>query len=217
MDGKLGALIRREIAKTQAIMALESMWDNGFRQITNSSRPIAQASDLQGIKLRVPLAPLYTSMFAALGASPTSLGIAELYTSLQTKLADGEENPLPIIDLYKFYEVQKYCSLTNHMWDGFWMLANQRSWNRIPADLQPVVSRHLNDAAKLMRTDVVQLNEGVLDRLSKTDLSINKVGSADSFRTVLTKAGFYSTWHKTYGEEAWSALEEYCRAIVLTR
>ena len=130
MDGQLGSVIRREIAKA-GIFAFEAMWDNGFRQITNSARPIEQPGDLKGMKLRVPLAPLYTSMFSAFGASPTGLSIAELYTSLQTKLVDGQENPLPIIDLYKFYEVQKFCSLTNHMWDGWWVLGNQRSWARL--------------------------------------------------------------------------------------
>jgi TRAP-type transport system periplasmic protein len=207
LDGKLGELIRGEIAKTNAIIAMDAMWDNGFRQITNSVRPITQPADLKGIKLRVPLAQMYTSMFAALGAAPTAISIAELYTSLQTKLVDGQENPLVIIDLFKFYEVQKYCSVTNHMWDGWWVLANRRSWDRMPPDVRKVVAEHLNKAALAMRGDVAKLNAGVTDSLIKTGLLINTLSDTSAFRRVLSEAGFYATWRKTYGADAWSTLE----------
>jgi len=207
LDGKLGEFIRGEIAKTNSIIALDAMWDNGFRQITNSVRPIETPADLKGIKLRVPIAPMYTSMFAALGAAPTGLSIAELYTSLQTKLVDGQENPLVIIDLYKFYEVQKYCSLTNHMWDGWWILVNQRSWERMPPELRNTVAGHLNEAARAMRADVAKLNDGVTERLTKHGLAINKIADTSVFRQALRESGFYSKWRETYGAEAWSALE----------
>ena len=147
IDGALGAYLRGEIAKTGTIMALDKMWDNGFRQITNSSHPITKPDDLSGMKLRVPLAPLYVSTFKALGASPTGLSVTELYTALQSKLVDGQENPLAVIDLYKYYEVQKYCSVTNHIWDGWWLIANQSSWNRISEESRAIAARHLEQAA----------------------------------------------------------------------
>jgi TRAP-type transport system periplasmic protein len=207
MDGKLGAFIREEIAKTNAVLALEAMWDNGFRQITNNTRPIERPDDLKGIKLRVPQSAMYTSMFAALGAAPAALSVAELYTALQTKLVDGQENPLLIIDLYKYYEVQKYCSLSNHMWDGFWILANKRSWERMPPDMRQIVADRLNGAARAMRTDVIELNKGVTERLQKTGLAINPVADRAAFRKALSEAGFYATWRKSYGADAWSVLE----------
>ena len=207
MDGKLGAFIREEIAKTGAVLALEAMWDNGFRQITNNTRPIERPDDLKGIKLRVPQAAMYTSIFAAMGASPAALSVAELYTALQTKLVDGQENPLLIIDLYKYYEVQKYCSLSNHMWDGFWILANKRAWERIPADMRQIVADRLNGAARAMRTDVLDMNKGVSERLEKTGLAINPVADRPAFRKALSDAGFYATWRKSYGADAWSVLE----------
>ncbi|WP_435336195.1 TRAP transporter substrate-binding protein, partial [Klebsiella pneumoniae] len=113
-------------------LAMERIWDNGFRQITSSTRPIAGPADLQGFKIRVPVSPLWTSMFKALDSAPASINFAEVYSSLQTKIVDGQENPLAIISTAKLYEVQKYCSLTNHMWDGFWFLANRRAWERLP-------------------------------------------------------------------------------------
>ncbi len=207
VDGKLGALIRGEIAKTGAIIALDKMWDNGFRQVTNSVRPINEPADLKGIKLRVPLAQLYTSMFSALGAAPTGLSVAELYTSLQSKLVDGQENPLPIIDLYKYYEVQKFCSLTSHMWDGWWLLANQRSWNRIPEDMREIARKHLNEAASKMRADIAGLNKGAEERIKSKGMVVNNIKDSAQFRTVLREAGFYEMWRKTYGQDAWAALE----------
>lgn len=207
MDGALGAIIRGEIAKTKTIFAQEAMWDNGFRQITNSREPIEKPDNLKGLKLRVPIAKLYTSMFEALGAAPTAISIAELYTSLQTKLVDGQENPLPIIDFFKFYEVQKFCSVSNHMWDGWWILTNKRSWDRMPADIQPLVTTYLNEAAKNMRADLVKINGSVTDRLKERGLRINTITEQAPFREALRKGGFYAEWRKTYGDEAWLALE----------
>ena len=146
MDGKLGAFVRAEIAK-RGLVAMERIWDNGFRQTTTSTKPVATPADLRGMKLRVPVSPLWTSMFAALGAAPASINFSEVYSALQTRVVDGQENPLAIIDTAKLYEVQRFCSLTNHMWDGFWFLANRRAFERLPGDAQEVVSREVNRAA----------------------------------------------------------------------
>lgn len=207
MDGRLGQLIRQEIAKTRTIFAQNAMWDNGFRQITNSRRPIVSPDDLRGLKLRVPIAKLYTSMFEALGAAPTALSIAELYTSLQTKLVDGQENPLAIIDFYKFYEVQKFCSISNHMWDGWWVLTNRRSWEKLPSDLQKIVAGALDEAAVAMRVDLAKIGDGLVDRLKSRGLTINTIDDLSGFRDMLQKSGFYGDWRKQYGEELWLALE----------
>ena len=111
---------------------MEKIWDNGFRQTTTSTKPIVTPGRLRGMKLRVPPSPLWTSMFKAFDAAPASINFNEVYSALQTKIVDGQENPLAIISTAKLYEVQKYCSLTNHMWDGFWFLANQRAWEALP-------------------------------------------------------------------------------------
>ena len=117
-------------------MPFETVWDNGFRQITTSTKPIQTPEDLKNFKIRVPVVPLWVAMFKSLGAAPVSLPLSEAYLALQTKVADGQENPLPLIDSAKFYEVQKYCSLTNHAWDGFWFVASGRIWKGVPAEVQ---------------------------------------------------------------------------------
>ncbi|MBV8093078.1 MAG: TRAP transporter substrate-binding protein, partial [Acetobacteraceae bacterium] len=109
MDGALGNAIRRAIEKTN-LHPFEAAWDNGFREITSSTRPINRPEDLKGFKIRVPVVPLWVSMFRSLGASPVSIPLSEAYSALQTKVADGQENPLVLIDLAQFYEVQTYCS-----------------------------------------------------------------------------------------------------------
>ena len=104
---------------------MERIWDLGFRQITNSVKPIKTAADLDGMKLRVPGAPALVSLFKGLGTHPVSMQFGEVYTSLQTKVVDGQENPMSIIDAGKFHEVQKFCSITNHVWDGHWITVNR--------------------------------------------------------------------------------------------
>ena len=135
MDGDLGAYVRQQIAKAN-LVAMDKIWDNGFRQTTSSTKPINTPDDLRGFKIRVPVSPLWTSMYKAFEAAPTSINFNEIYTALQTKVVDGQENPLAIISTAKLNEVQKYCSLTNHMWDGFWFLANRRAWERLPQDVR---------------------------------------------------------------------------------
>jgi len=205
MDGELGAHIRQQIAKAN-ILAMDRIWDNGFRQITSSSKPIAAPADLKGFKVRVPVSPLWTSMFKALEAAPTSINFAEVYSALQTKIVDGQENPLAIISTAKLYEVQKYCSMSNHMWDGFWFLANKRAWDRLPPDLQVIVARHVNAAALKERTDVAELNTGLQKELAAKGMQINQPDPA-AFRDQLRKAGFYAEWKAKYGDEAWALLE----------
>ena len=107
MDGELGAFVRAAIAKA-GLYAFDKMWDNGYRQITSSTHPINTPDDLKGFKIRVPVSPLWTSMFKAFGASPTSINFSEVYSALQTKIVEGQENPLSLIQIAKLYEVQKY-------------------------------------------------------------------------------------------------------------
>ena len=207
IDGELGAYVRAAIAKAN-LHAFEKIWDNGFRQITSSTRPIATPADLKGFKIRVPVSPLWTSMFKAFDAAPASINFSEVYSALQTKIVEGEENPLAIIQTAKLYEVQKFCSQTNHMWDGFWLLANGRMWEKLPADLKAIVTKHMNAAAMAERDDVRRLNNSVEVELKVKGMTFNAV-NADAFRAVLAKAGFYADWKAKYGPEAWGLLERY--------
>src|SRR5205085_160421 len=98
---------------------IEKSWDHGFREITSRTKRIDKPEDLKGFKIRLPVSPHFIALFKHLGASPTAINFGEVYSALQTGVVDGQENPLVLIDTAKLYEVQKYCSITNHIWSGF--------------------------------------------------------------------------------------------------
>ena len=205
MDGALGAVVRGEVAK-RGLYAFARQWDNGYRQITSSTKPIRTPEDLAGFKIRVPPSPLWTSMFKAFGAAPVTINFSETYSALQTRIADGQENPLAIIETAKLYEVQKYLSVTNHMWDGFWFLANRRAWEALPAPLREIVEREINASALAEREDVARLNATLEAALKARGLEFVPT-DASAFRAALKKAGFYAEWRDKFGQEAWGALE----------
>lgn len=211
MDGSLGSFIRTAIGKS-GLYAFAAMWDNGYRQITSSTHPIHAPDDLKGFKIRVPVSPLWTSMFKAFGAAPASININEAYSAMQTRIVEGQENPLALIDLYKFYEVQKFVSVTNHMWDGFWTLANGRAWAALPKDLQEIVERNLNEAARQERADVATLNASLQGALTQKGMAFNTT-DPQIFRAALRGAGFYAEWKQKYGTEAWAVLEAQVGAL----
>ena len=153
LDGDVGALVRVDIEKV-GLHPMTKMWDDGFRQMTTSTKPINTPADLHGFKMRVPPSPISLSLFQDLGAAPMTINAAEMYTGLQTHLVDGQENPLGNIETNKLYQVQKYCSLTNHMWVGYWMLVNGPAWKAMPATLQDAVAEAPSMPRPAERADV---------------------------------------------------------------
>jgi tripartite ATP-independent transporter DctP family solute receptor len=213
MDGELGAHVRKQIAASSTLFAFDKIWDNGYRQITTSTKPIANPDDLKGLKIRIPPSPFWVSMFKAFEASPLTINFAEVYSALQTKVADAQENPLAIIATAKLNEVQKYCSVTNHMWDGFWFLGNKKSFDRLPQDLKDIVTRNINAAGMKERDDVKALTDGLVADLKGKGMAFNNT-DAELFRNKLRAAGFYAEWHKKFGEEAWKVLEKYTGKLI---
>lgn len=207
MDGKLGALIRARIEQS-GLHAIDKIFDIGFREVTSSTHPITGPDSFAGFKVRIPPSQLGVSMFKALGASPLTLNFAEAYTALQTHVADGQENPLSIVDTAKFYEIQKYVSMTNHMWDGYWMLCNGRAWKELPGDIQRIVTQELNAAAEQDRADIAALDSSLRTKLESRGMAFN-TPEVEPFRQTLRRAGFYDQWRKTFGDDAWSVIESY--------
>jgi tripartite ATP-independent transporter DctP family solute receptor len=211
MDGDLGKYMRSEFEGANLVV-MSRMWDSGYRHVTTSTKPIVTPADLVGFKIRVPASPTWTLLFAALGSAPTSLDLSELYSALQTKIVDGEENPLPLISTSKLYEVQKYCSLTGHIWDGLWILANRRSWSKLPKDLQELVEDQLNQAGLQQRQDLVEADKSVQVELEKAGLVLNKP-EIEPFRQKLREAGYYAAMKGRYKPEAWEILTRYTGPI----
>jgi tripartite ATP-independent transporter DctP family solute receptor len=206
MDGQLGDHIRSEIAKTP-IFTVSKIWDNGFRHVTSSTREIRSPADLKGFKLRVPPAPPLTSLFKALDAAPTPINFNEVYTSLQTKVVEGQENPLAIIATTRLYEVQKTCSLTAHVWDGYWVLGNKRAFAKLPADAQAIITRELDKSAGDQRADIAKLSDTLKADLKAKGITFIDV-QQDDFRKALASTNFYAEWKQKYGPTAWDLMEK---------
>lgn len=204
MDGALGKHVMGAIEKS-GLIAFERMWDNGFRQTLSATQAVKSPADLKGFKIRVPPSPLWTAMFKDLGASPVTIPWGETYTALQTKVADGLENPLAGIYFAKMHEVGKFISSTNHMWDGFWFLANRKSFQALPASAQDIIRQTVNAAALKEREDSERLNRELQANLAKSVEFVNVDPAA--FRKRLQESGFYAEWKKRMGDEAWGLLE----------
>lgn len=206
MDGKLGQYVRSQIEKV-GLLTMSRPWDNGFRQITTSSKAINGPDDLKGLKLRVPAAPMLSTLFTALGASPTPINFNEVYSSLQTKLVEGQENPLAIISTARLYEVQKFCCQSNHVWDAYWILGNRKAVDRLPKDIQEIVFREFDRAALDERADIAALSTSL-----RNDLQAKGVQFTDpdkkAFKAALAKTSFYKDWRGKFGNDAWALLEE---------
>jgi tripartite ATP-independent transporter DctP family solute receptor len=212
MDGDLGKVIRDDIAAKGGVVCLERIWENGFRDITTSTKPIHVAADLAGLKIRVSPGKIRIDTFQSLGASPTPIALSELYTSLQTHVVDAQENPLILINQQKFFEVQKYVSLSEHIWSGYWSLVNQDVWNKMGPGIQAIVSKEMGAATLAARNDMTNLNSAVQDQLTRLGMKFNPVDK-QSFKQKLSDAKYYDRWKVEFGAPAWTALEKYANKL----
>lgn len=206
IDGDLGAYLAKEMASKGIYAVPRACFENGFRQITCSVRPIQTAKDLNGIKMRTPDTPVYVECWKALGATPVVFNFDKIYEVLKTHEADAQDNPLNVAELLKLYEVQKYISLTNHIWSGFNLIANLKMWQGLPADVQRIIERNAEKYVKLQRDDTDKMNHDLPPRLTQRGMVINQPDAA-SFRARL--GGYYARWKDTIGSKAWALLESH--------
>ena len=212
MDGDLGKLLR-DVVGGMGLHCMAATYDHGFRHVTTRTKPIVTPADLQGFKIRLPVAPFLISLFRHLGAAPTALNFSEVYSALQTGVMDGQENPLVLIDTAKLYEVQKYCGLTGHVWAGFHVAFNMGAWQKLPADLQELCNHHFVAEAMMQRGDFFKMTEDERTNLTGKGMIFNKP-DPDLFRKALSKSGYYPDIRKTSGDKAWAVLEKYAGPLV---
>jgi TRAP-type transport system periplasmic protein len=205
LDGKVGEIVRADIEKT-GVHAMRRIWDEGFREITSSAKPVRTPEDLHGFKMRVPPSPISLSLFQSLGASAVTINAAELYTALQTHVVDGQENPLGNIQTMKLAQVQKYCTLSNHMWVGYWLLVNGPFWTGLPEEHRKIIADTF-DAQALEQRVANQKLDGSLEEVLKGQGMEFITPDTSAFQAVLTKSGFYKTWRAKFSAPLWSALE----------
>lgn len=210
-DGDFGDHMR-ELISSIGVTTFKTTWDLGFRQITSNVKPIESVDDLAGLKIRLPPNPVSNSMFSQLGAAPVTIPLKELYTALQTHLADAQENSLVSIEAAKVYEVQKYCSVTNHIWNGLWIFGSTQNIDALPDDLKEILFKRMNEAGMNQRAEMAALAASLTSKFEADGMVFN-YPKQDSFKDKLRSTGFYVDWKEKIGPETWSLLEKYTGPI----
>ena len=146
LDGKLGDYIDREIAAKGIVPLTPKACIIGKRAISNNTRAVTVAGDIAGLEARVPPSRIGVDHVRGLGATPVSISFAETYTALQTRLVDGTELPPAVVDAGRLYEVQRYLSITNHGWGGWYLISNPDAWKALLLDVQRIVTRLASEA-----------------------------------------------------------------------
>lgn len=142
------------------------VWENGFRHITNNVRPVVKPEDLKGIKLRVPGGVWRVKMFKAYGANPSPMPFAEVYSALQSGVMDAQENPFPQIWSAKFQEVQKYLSLTGHVYTPAYVVVGEDFWQKLPTDVQTTIAKITWEMGDVARSEGERLDRELMSKLA---------------------------------------------------
>ena len=150
-----------------------AVWENGYRHITNSKRPINTPDDLKGIKLRVPEGKWRVKMFQAYGANPAPMKFSEVFTALQTGVMDGQENPFTQIYSAKFQEVQKYLSLTGHVYTPAYVTVGARKWESLPADVRKILEDTAKETQAWVYEQAAKDDEDLLGKIKAAGVAVN--------------------------------------------
>ncbi len=173
LDGPVGKKLMDKLPE-KGLVGLGFM-EQGYRSITNSKRPITKLEDIQGLKIRTILNPLYLDMLNALGANAVPMPFPELYSALETKAVDGQENPYATAEASRLYEVQKYFSNTRHIYNSQMMLVSKKFWDQLSADEKKILQDASNEASVYQRKVAREMNEKSRQNLIKNGMLINDV------------------------------------------
>lgn len=180
LDGPVGRKLMQKL-ESRGLVGL-AYWENGFRNTTTSRRPIQKLEDFQGLKFRVMQSKVYLDLFSGFGANAVPLPFPELYMALESRTVDAQENPLALIDSQKFYEVQKYLSLTAHSYSPFIVLASKKFWDAQPKDVQEAITAAAREAGTLQRKLSRETNETLLASLKARGMQVNEIAPAELAR-----------------------------------
>lgn len=173
MEGEIGEEIAERLL--QHDLRVLGYYEGGFRQITNNVRPIVTPEDLRGVKMRTPGSQLRIKIFNLYGANASPLPYAELYSALQTGVFDGQENPLVEVQASRFYEVQKYLSLSNHIYTVGFLLMSEQTFQSLPEDLQQILIEAGREAARATVAFGEQADQSVVDLAVSRGMEANEV------------------------------------------
>lgn len=178
-DGAVGTRMLDALSQ-QGVIGL-GIWDLGFRNMTNSKRPITRAEDVQGLKIRVIASPIYIDLFSTLGANPVPMTFGEVYGALESRAIDGQDNPVGVIESAKFAEVQKYLSLTRHVYTGMPFMMSKKTWDGMSEAERKVIREAADEAKREERKISLAKEAEAIDGLRKS-MQVNEVSAAELTR-----------------------------------
>ncbi|MGV6394361.1 TRAP transporter substrate-binding protein [Pseudomonas caspiana] len=179
IDGPVGQKLAAQL-DSKGLVSL-GYWDLGFRHLTNSKHPVTKIEDMQGLKVRVIQSPIYLETFSALGANPVAMAFPEVYTGLEQRTIDGQENPFTVIEGNKFYEVQKYLSVTGHIFNPQSLIIGQKTWNRLNDDEKALIRDAAAKAQEYQRKVTAESMDKARENLAK-NIAINDISPAEMDR-----------------------------------
>ena len=206
LDGPIGTKVIDKL-QPKGLVGL-AYWENGFRNLTNSKRPVTRMEDLDGIKLRVMQNNVYLDSFRSLGANAIPLPFSELFSALETKTVDGQENPYNTILSSKFYEVQKYLSVTNHVYSPWIVLVSRKWWDGLSKDEQKILSDAAKSSRDFERKDTRDEGAKALADLKSKGMQVNELPPSEAarMRDKLTKVN--ATIAADVGMDLWKETQD---------
>jgi tripartite ATP-independent transporter DctP family solute receptor len=211
LDGPIGDKVRNKLQE-KGLVGL-AYWENGFRNLTNSKRAITKMEDMQGIKLRVMQNNVFLNSFQTLGANAIPLAFSELFSALETKTVDGQENPFNTILSSKFYEVQKYMTVTNHVYSPWIVTVSKKWWDQLSKDEQKVLQDAANTSRDYERKDTRDEAAKAMGDLKAKGMEINELSPAEAtrMRDKLTKV--YASIGADIGMDLWNETQAELKKI----
>jgi len=200
LDGPAGKYFNKKLEEAGLVNL--AYWENGFRNLTNSRRPVAKIEDFDGIKVRVMQNSIFLDTFKTLGSNPTPMAFGEVFTSLETKTIDGQENPFSTIETAKLYEVQKYLSVTRHAYSPFFVLYSKKLWDQLNPQEQAVLREAALEGQTVQRDASRAQDEKSLAILRTKGMLINEFSPAEKARIVAKLKPVYDKHVPNIGAEA---------------
>lgn len=199
LDGPAGEYFNKKLEAAGLVNL--AYWENGFRNLTNSKRPINKVEDFDGVKVRVMQNNIFLDSFKTLGTNAVPMAFGEVFTALETHTIDGQENPFVTIETSKFFEVQKYLSVTRHAYTPFLVLYSKKLWDQLKPEEQALLREAAKEGQKVQRQANRDLNAKSLEMLKKS-LQVNEISAAEQKRMFEKVKPVYDKNIPTIGAEA---------------
>lgn len=199
MDGPIGKKLLDKLPAHNLVGL--AYWENGFRSITNSKHPIQKADDLKGLKIRTLPNQIHLEAFKTWGSNPTPMVFAEVFAALESKAIDGQENSLAVIESHKLYEVQKYLSITNHLYAPFVFLVSKKYWDQLSDEEKKIIQDAVAESTKFQRETNRSMAKKTLENLKSKGMQVNEMPAEEVAKMQEVTKPLIDKFSKDVGED----------------